>query len=67
MFLLGEALSNLYVGLGRLRRGEKLSALRFIQGYAVDRVLELARRVESEQPGFPDPFNAERRFEQRIR
>ncbi|MFZ1755508.1 MAG: hypothetical protein WAU10_17290, partial [Caldilineaceae bacterium] len=39
--LLGEALTNLYVGLARFHRGEKLSAARFIQQYAVDRVLEL--------------------------
>src|SRR5690349_19278563 len=41
-WLLGEALTNIYVGLNREKRGEKLSATRFIQGYAVDRVLELA-------------------------
>ncbi len=40
-WLVGEALTNLYVGLCRERRGEKLSAMRFIQGYAVDRVLDL--------------------------
>ena len=39
---LGEALTNLYVGMAREKRGEKLSAMRFIQGYAVDRLLELA-------------------------
>jgi lincosamide nucleotidyltransferase B/F len=51
--LLGEALTNLYVGLGRFHRGEKLSAMRFIQGYAVDRVIELAALTETEQPAFP--------------
>ncbi len=65
-WLVGEALTNLYVGLGRDRRGEKLSATRFIQGYAVDRVLELAARVEPEQPAFRDRFSNERRFEQRF-
>ncbi len=44
---LGEALTNLYVGMGRFRRGEKLSAARFIQNYAVDQVLNLASRIES--------------------
>jgi hypothetical protein len=39
---LGETLTNLYVGLGRLQRGEQLSAARFIQHYAVDRVQALA-------------------------
>jgi lincosamide nucleotidyltransferase B/F len=64
--LLGEALTNLYVGLGRYHRGERLSAMRFIQGYAVDRILELAAQVEVEQPAYRDPFGAERRFEQRF-
>lgn len=61
----GEALTNLYVGLGRYHRGEKLSALRFIQGYALDRILSLAARVETAQAGLVDPFSSERRFEQR--
>ena len=33
----GEAITNLYVGLHRDLRGERLTATRFIQGYAVDR------------------------------
>ena len=65
-WLLGEALTNLYVGLGRYQRGEKLSALRFVQNYAVDRVLELAATLEPEQPAGRDPFTPERRFEQRF-
>ncbi|MEU8262515.1 hypothetical protein AB0C02_18015 [Micromonospora sp. NPDC048999] len=40
-FHLNEALTNLYVGLHRELRGERLSASRFIQSYAVDRVLAL--------------------------
>jgi hypothetical protein len=62
---LGEALTNLYVGLLRDRRGEKLSAARFIQGYAVDRLMTLAEVIEPAQPGPRDPFAQERRFEQR--
>ena len=65
-YLIGEALTNLYVGLGRYHRGEKLSAMRFIQGYAVDRLLELAPLLVEEQSAFPDPFANERRFEQRF-
>jgi lincosamide nucleotidyltransferase B/F len=65
-WLVGEALSNLYIGLCRLKRGEKMSALRFVQGYAVDRILELASQFEVEQAAFADPFNPERRFEQRF-
>jgi hypothetical protein len=62
-WLIGEAVTNLYVGLCRYRRGEKLSAARFIQGYAVDRLLELAagRGVAPGVP--PDPFAIERRCE----
>jgi hypothetical protein len=65
-WLVGEALSNLYIGLCRLKRGEKMSALRFVLGYAVDRILELAPQFEIEQAAFADPFNPERRFEQRF-
>jgi hypothetical protein len=65
-WLVGEALSNLYIGLCRLKRGEKMSALRFVQGYAVDRILELAPQLEVEQAAAADPFTPERRFEQRF-
>ncbi len=65
-WLLGEALSNLYVGLSRFYRGEKLSAARLIQVYAVDRILELAERIEPEGDAGRDCFSNERRFEQRF-
>jgi hypothetical protein len=65
-WLLGEALTNLYVGLNREQRGEKLSATRFIQGYAVDRILELAEYIEPANDIHRDPFVNERRFEQRF-
>ena len=64
-FLIGEAITNLYVGMGRDKRGEKLSAMRFIQGYAVDRLLELAEHIEPEQNAPRDIFANERRFEAR--
>lgn len=64
-WLIGEALTNLYVGLNREKRGEKLSAGRFIQGYAVDRILELVEQIETEKQTHRDPFVNERRFEQR--
>jgi lincosamide nucleotidyltransferase len=64
-WLLGEALTNLYVGLGRVQRGEILSGTRFIQGYAVDRVLELTALLEPAHGAAPDPFARERRFERR--
>jgi hypothetical protein len=64
-WLLGEALSSLYAGLCRNARGEKLSAMRCIQVFAVDRVLELSARLESETSSPRDLFAFERRYEQR--
>jgi lincosamide nucleotidyltransferase B/F len=64
-WLLGEALTNLLIGLKRFARGEKLSAARFIQHYAVDKVLLLAYGLEDAQ-GSADLFNPERRFELRF-
>lgn len=65
-WLIGEALTNLLVGLMRELRGEKLSAMRFIQVYAVDRLLELAELAVSPRNVPPDAFTTERRFEQRF-
>lgn len=65
-WLLGEAQTNLYVGLGRYRRGEKLSAFRFIQGYAVDRMVELSALIGDGGGAVAvDPFDRARRYEQR--
>lgn len=64
-WLVGEALTNLYVGMCRYRRGEKLSAERFIQHYSVDRVIDLIVQAEPEPSGLRDPFNIERRLEVR--
>ncbi len=64
-FVLGECLTNLYIGAKRFARGEKLSAARFVQQYAVDRVLELNQQIEKAQNDFADPFSRERRIEQR--
>jgi lincosamide nucleotidyltransferase B/F len=62
---LGEALTNILIGVKRFYRGEKLSAARFVQQYAVDRVLELYEGLyTTDQPG-RDPFNPERRLERR--
>jgi hypothetical protein len=60
---LGEALTNLYVGVSRFHRGEKLSAMRLIQCHAVDRILELAERIEPSFSTYRDIFAPERRFE----
>jgi hypothetical protein len=65
-WMLGEALTCVYVGLGRYRRGEKLSAQRFIQHYAVDRLIELSAQLETPQPAFTDVFAIERRYEARF-
>lgn len=65
-WLLGEALTNLYVGLGRFRRGEKLAAARLIQYFAVDRISELVALIEHETMVQKDVFANERRFEQRF-
>ncbi|MCU0488570.1 MAG: hypothetical protein MUE67_06435 [Anaerolineales bacterium] len=64
-WLLGEALTNLYIGLCRYQRGEWLSAQRFIQGYAVDRVIELSEYLGDPVRVERDSFSPERRFEQR--
>jgi len=64
-FPLNEALTNLYVGLGRYARGERLSAARFVQGYAIDRILSVLHLLEQEVDYYPDPFGNERRLEKR--
>jgi hypothetical protein len=62
----GEALSNLLVGLQRYLRGERVAAMRMVQVYAMDRVMELIDAVEAHAPGVSrDPFTADRRFELR--
>jgi hypothetical protein len=65
-FYVGEALTNLYVGLLRLRRGERLSAMRFIQVYAVNSLLELSAEIEQPLPAPRDRYAPERRYEQRF-
>lgn len=65
-WLVGEALSNLLVGMLRYRRGERLAAMRMVQVYALDRVMEWIDRHEPAAEGVSrDPFNADRRFEAR--
>jgi hypothetical protein len=62
-FHLNEALTNIYVGLHRELRGERLTAARFIQSFAVDRVIALQ---DLSTPGRHrrDPFEPSRRVEQ---
>jgi lincosamide nucleotidyltransferase len=64
-WLLGEALSGLYVGLCRLQRGETLAAFLAIQVQVVGNVMELAGILEAPPERGRDPFAEERRFERR--
>lgn len=62
-WLLGEALTNLYVGMCRFRRGEKLSGMRLIQIHAVDRIMDLLHRGAKPNSCAGDPFAPDRRVE----
>jgi hypothetical protein len=62
-WLVGEIVTCLYVGLCRLRRGEQLSAWRFVQGHAFTLLLELIE-YDRVDPTL-DVFSKERRFERR--
>ena len=69
-WLVGEALSNLIIGLQRHARGEKLAAMRMIQVYSLDRVLEFMELQHSDEQvkdiySARDPFNVDRRIEAR--
>ncbi|GAA0973513.1 hypothetical protein GCM10009555_028360 [Acrocarpospora macrocephala] len=63
-FHLNEALTNLYVGLHRELRGERLTATRFIQSYAIDRVIALLHLTSAHPHPRRDPFEPSRRVEQ---
>jgi hypothetical protein len=62
----GEAITNLYVGMHRDLRGERLTASRFIQGYAVDRWVTILGLLGlgsgPQQDVFAVDRGAERRF-----
>jgi hypothetical protein len=61
-----EALTNLYIGLHRDARGEKLSATRFIQTHAVDRLLAFLDLTEPGVKARQDLFVIDRAAEQRF-
>jgi hypothetical protein len=65
-YQLNEALTNLYVGLQREARGERLSATRLIQTHAVDRVLTFLDLTQSGGGSRQDVFVVERRAERRF-
>ena len=56
----------MYVGLCRFARGEKLSALKFVQGEAIDNIVNVLHLIEPEVEYFPDVFSNERRLEKRF-
>ena len=60
-YLVNEALTNLYVGLNRALRGEKLSALRYIESYAIDNSIKFY--LLKHQYKLDDPFSDTRRLE----
>lgn len=66
-WIVGEALSCVLVGFKRWHRGERLSATRFVQSHAVERLIELDALRSRPAMGAPvgDPFNRERRLEAR--
>lgn len=65
-WLVGEALTNLYIGMCRYNRGEKLSAMRLVQSHSIDRLLDLI--YLSSNPGniSEDIYMPDRRFEFRF-
>jgi hypothetical protein len=65
-YQVNEALTNLYVGLHRDLRGERLSAMRFIQVHAVDRLLTFLYLTESSGSPKQDAFVVERGAEKRF-
>jgi hypothetical protein len=62
----GEAVTNLYVGLHRDLRGERLTAARFIQGYAVDRWLGILDLLDLGPGSRQDVFVVDRGVERRF-
>ena len=65
-YSINEALTNLYVGLCRYARGEKLSALKLVQGEAIDNIKNDANKTKPEVEYFPDVFSHSRRLEKRF-
>lgn len=65
-YSINEALTNLYVGLCRYARGEKLSAMKFVQGEAIDNIVNVLHLIEPEVEYFPDVFSHARRLEKRF-
>jgi hypothetical protein len=64
-WLVGEILSNLFVGLARWHRGERLAGMRLTQVHAMDRLIDLLDQREPASDRWRDPFVRERRVEGR--
>lgn len=62
-FAINEALTNLYVGLLRTLRGERLSGYIYIESFALNRILSIVHHFEKDDPILEDVFGVERRFE----
>jgi hypothetical protein len=65
-YQVGEALTNLFVGLQRDLRGERLAATRLIQTHAIDRVLTFLDLTGRAAVARQDPFAVERGAERRF-
>lgn len=66
-FNVNEALTNIYVGLLRLKRGEVSNASTFIQVYAYNLILPLFESIFKKDDLFEDPYQFERRIEFRFK
>lgn len=64
--VVNEALTNLYVGLQRERRGETASAFLFIQVYAATSIMHTFPTLFQETANDIDPFGIDRRIEFRF-
>ncbi len=63
-YLLGQLLTNVFVGVGRYRRGERLSGRHFVHGQALRHLLLLlSRHVPAERSDLLDNLDPHRRFE----
>ena len=62
----GEAVTNLYVGLHRDLRGERLSGMRLIQVHAVDHLIAVLDLLGRARAPRQDPFAVERAVERRL-
>ncbi|MBA9086666.1 hypothetical protein FHR92_003146 [Fontibacillus solani] len=65
-FPLNEAITNIYVGLCRYARGEKMSAKTFIESYAVGQIISTLHLHSQELPCDLDPYSNDRRVEARF-